>query len=80
MRRQVGTKIEKFEQKKEKVDSTSLTTKAAISSTESYSSCALMKQNQGGRHSSVVTSMPTILRFESQAHHLCFFQFVLLKL
>ena len=35
-----------------------------------------------GRHSSVVSSAPTILRpgFESQAHHLSFFQFVLLKL
>ena len=35
-----------------------------------------------GRHSSVVSSSPTILRpgFESQAHHLRFFQFVLLKL
>ena len=29
----------------------------------------------GGRHSSVVSSAPTILR--PQAHHLCFFQFVL---
>ena len=31
----------------------------------------------GGRHSSVVSSAPTILwpQFESQAHHLCFFQF-----
>ena len=29
----------------------------------------------GGRHSSVVSSAPTILQpgFESQAHHLCFF-------
>ena len=34
----------------------------------------------GGRHSSVVSSALTILRFESQAHHLRFFQFVLLKL
>ena len=37
---------------------------------------------KGGRHSSVVSSAPTIPGpgFESQAHHLCFFQFVLLKL
>ena len=34
----------------------------------------------GNRHSSVVSSAPTILQFESQAHHLRFFQFVLLKL
>ena len=36
----------------------------------------------GGRHSSMVSSAPTILHrgFESQAHHLGFFQFVLLKL
>ena len=36
----------------------------------------------GGRHNFVVSSAPTILRpgFESQAHHLRFFQFVLLKL
>ena len=35
-----------------------------------------------GRHSSVVSSAPTILRpgFETQAHHLCFFHIVLLKL
>ena len=36
----------------------------------------------GGRRSSMVLSVPTILRpgFESQAHQLHFFQFVLLKL
>ena len=36
----------------------------------------------GGRHNSVVSSVPTILRpgFESQAHQLSFLQFVLVKL
>ena len=40
------------------------------------------KLKMGGRHSSVVSSAPTILRpeFESQAHQLRFFQFVLLEL
>ena len=38
--------------------------------------------SRGGRHSSVVLSAPTILWpwIKSQAHHLCFFQFVLLIL
>ena len=37
---------------------------------------------RGCRHNSVVLSSPTILGpgFESQAHHLCFIQFMLLKL
>ena len=37
-----------------------------------------LKTKNGGRHSSVVSSAPTILRpgFESQAHHLCFFSII----
>ena len=41
-----------------------------------------IKKELGGCHSSVVSSAPNHcgLGFESQAHHLCFFQFLLLKL
>ena len=44
--------------------------------------CTFNKCETGCRHSSVVSSSPTILRprFESQAHHLRFIQLVLLKL